>query len=161
MGWRRWQKPGDLHCGHHPQLLIRFPEPKLETGASAPGFSVETIFSGRCILKVVKADDGTVYDAANHFGMWGIRKFGPPEGLKNLLVSISEFLPNGGAELTSADKERIYYVIRGSITVTEENGTAHRVDAEDMIYIPAGEKRSMSVNGNIAARVVVIIGLGA
>jgi quercetin dioxygenase-like cupin family protein len=108
-------------------------------------------------LKVVKASEGSVYEAANHFGMWGIRKFGPPEGAKTI-VSISEFLPGGGAELTAAaDKERIYYALRGSVTISEENGTAHRLDPEDMIYIPAGEKRSMSVNGNVAARVLVIV----
>jgi quercetin dioxygenase-like cupin family protein len=109
-------------------------------------------------LKVIKASEGSVYEAAHHFGMWGIRKFGPPEGAKAVILSISEFLPDGGAELTAAaDKERIYYVLRGSVTVTEENGTAHRLDPEDMIYIPPGEKRSMSVNGNVAARVIVIV----
>jgi glyoxylate utilization-related uncharacterized protein len=108
-------------------------------------------------LKVVKTSEGVVYEAANHFGMWGIRKFGPSEGAKAINVSISEFLPDGGAKLTASDKERVYYVIRGSITVAEENGTAHRVDSEDMIYIPPGEKRSMSVNGNVAARVLVVV----
>jgi glyoxylate utilization-related uncharacterized protein len=109
-------------------------------------------------LKVVKANEGSVYEAANHFDMWGIRKFGPPEGAKAVIVSISEFLPSGGATLTAAaDKERIYYVIRGSITIAEENGTAHRLDADDLIYIPAGEKRSLIVNGNVAARVLVIV----
>jgi quercetin dioxygenase-like cupin family protein len=108
-------------------------------------------------VKVVKASEGSVYEAANHFDMWGIRKFGPPEGAKAVNVSISEFLPGGGAKLTASDKERIYYVLRGSVTVSEEDGTAHDLDAEDMIYIPAGEKRSMSVNGNVAARVFVIV----
>ena len=108
-------------------------------------------------MKVVKASEGSVYEAARHFGMWGIRKFGPPEGAKAVNVSISEFLPDGGAELSASDKERVYYVLRGSVTVSEENGTAHRVDAEDMIYIPPGEKRSMSVNGTLAARVLVVV----
>lgn len=108
-------------------------------------------------MEVVKASEGSVYEAANHFGMWGIRKFGPPEGAKAVNVSISEFLPGGGAKLTASDKERVYYVLRGSVTVTEENGTVHRVDSEDMIYILPGEKRSMSVNGNVAARVLVIV----
>jgi quercetin dioxygenase-like cupin family protein len=108
-------------------------------------------------VKVVKASEGNVYEAANHFGMWGIRKFGVPEGAKAVNVSISEFLPGGGAKLTASDKERIYYVLRGSVAVTEENGVVHELDAEDMIYIPAGEKRSMSVNGNVAARVFVIV----
>jgi quercetin dioxygenase-like cupin family protein len=89
--------------------------------------------------------------------MWGIRKFGPPEGAKAVNVSISEFLPSGGAKLSASDKERIYYVMRGAVTVSEENGTVHELDAEDMIYIPAGEKRSMGIRGGISARVLVIV----
>lgn len=108
-------------------------------------------------MKVIKANEGSVYDAPNHFNMWGIRKFGAPEGAKAFNLSISEFMPNGGATLTASDKERMYCVLRGSITVTEESGVDHRVDADDMIYIPAGERRSVSVNGIVAARVLVIV----
>lgn len=108
-------------------------------------------------MKVIKAGEGSVYDAPNHFNMWGIRKFGPPEGAKAVNVSISEFMPNGGATLTASDKERIYCVIRGSIAVAEENGVMHVLNADDMIYIPPGEKRAVSVNGNVAARVLVIV----
>lgn len=108
-------------------------------------------------MEVIKASDGTVYEAANHFNMWGIRKFGQLEGAKAVNISVSEFLPNGGALMTASDKERVYYVLRGSITVKNENGDVHMLDENDMIYIPAGEKRDMAVNGNCAARVLVIV----
>jgi len=106
---------------------------------------------------VVRANEGTVYEAANHFNMWGSRKFGPPEGAKNINLSISEFLPNGGALMTSSDKERIYYVLRGSITVGNEQGQENILGEGDMIYIPPGEKRNMAVNGLMAARVLVMV----
>lgn len=106
---------------------------------------------------VVKSDQGTVYEAQNHFNMWGVRKFGFPEGAKNVNLSISEFLPNGGALMSSSDKERIYYVLRGSLTVHDEQGKDHIVEENDMIYIPPGEKRDMAVNGLAAARVLVIV----
>lgn len=108
-------------------------------------------------MKVIKATEGTYYDAANHFNMWGVRKFGAPEGAKALNVSVSEFLPNGGAKLSASDKERIYCVLRGSITVRDEGGNAHVVDENDMIYIAPGEKREIAVNGLLAARMLVII----
>lgn len=108
-------------------------------------------------MKLIKAGDGLAYDAPNHFEMWGVRKFGPPEGARAVNVSISEFLPNGGATMSSSDKERIYFVLRGSITVTAQDGSEHRVDADDMIYIAPGEKRSVRTNGNVAARVLVIV----
>lgn len=109
------------------------------------------------ILRIIKANDGNVYEAPNHFNMWGIRKFGTPEGAKAVSVSVSEFLPNGGATLSASDKERIYVVLRGSITVKSERGEAFTLAEEDMIYIAPGEKREMSVNGIYAARVLVII----
>jgi glyoxylate utilization-related uncharacterized protein len=108
-------------------------------------------------LKRIKADEGVVYDAPNHFGMWGMRKCGSPEGAKAVNVSISEFLPNGGATMSSPDKERVYCVLRGSITVAQEDGAEHRVDADDMIYIAPGEKRSVRTSGSVAARVLVIV----
>ncbi|MBP2636299.1 MAG: hypothetical protein H6Q72_2206 [Firmicutes bacterium] len=108
-------------------------------------------------MKVIKANEGNVYEAQNHFNMWGIRKFGPSDGSKSVNVSISEFLPNGGASMTASNKERIYCVLRGSITVHDENGQAHVLDAGDMIYIAPGEKRDMAVNGLVAARVLVIV----
>jgi quercetin dioxygenase-like cupin family protein len=80
-----------------------------------------------------------------------------PEGAKNINLSISEFLPNGGAHMTSSDKERIYYVLRGSITVGNEQGQENILGEGDMIYIPPGEKRNMAVNGLMAARVLVMV----
>jgi len=106
---------------------------------------------------VVKEKEGTEYEALNHFNMWGIRKFGPPEGAKNVNLSISEFLPNGGAALSSSERERIYYVLRGSITVGDEQGREYLLNQHDMIYIPPDDKRDMKVNGLEAARVLVIV----
>jgi rhodanese-related sulfurtransferase len=113
-------------------------------------FAFEKCHKPGGILKVVKASDGSVYEAANHFDMWGIRKSGSPEGVKAVNISISEFLPSGRAKLTVSDKERIYYVICGSIMVAEEDGMANQINSEDMIYILPREKRSMSVNGDLA-----------
>ena len=108
-------------------------------------------------MRIIKANDGSVYEAPNHFNMWGIRKFGMPEGAKAVSVSVSEFLPNGGATMSASDKERVYVVLRGSITVKGEGNESFTLDEEDMIYIAPGEKREMSVNGVYAARVLVII----
>ena len=108
-------------------------------------------------MHLIKAGEGTVYQAPNHFNFWGIRKFGPPDGSAGLNVSISEFLPNGGGEMTASDKERIYCVMRGTMTVKSESGTAYDMVEGDMIYIPPGEKREMIVTGSVACRVLVIV----
>lgn len=108
-------------------------------------------------MKVIKSGEGEHYDAPNHFNMWGVRKIGPSIGAKALNVSVSEFLPNGGATLSPSDKERVYCVLRGSITVSDENGQPYVVDENDMIYIAPGEKRSIAVNGLVAVRLLVMM----
>ncbi len=108
-------------------------------------------------MEVIKANEGTVYEAPNHFNVWGIRKFGVSEGAKAVNVSISEFLPNGGASMSASDKERVYYVLRGSITVKSDQGNAYTLDENDMIHIAPGEKRDLVVNGTCAARILVVV----
>jgi quercetin dioxygenase-like cupin family protein len=107
-------------------------------------------------MKTIKAEEGTPYEAKKHFNIWGVRKIGVEEGTKRLNVSQSHFLPNGGAEMSSSDKERVYYVLSGSITVKGKAET-HVLEPGDMIYIAPGEEREIKVNGNECASTLVII----
>lgn len=109
-------------------------------------------------MKVIKASEGTIYEAANHFGFWGIKKITNPELSQNLSVSISEFLPGGGASLTSSTKERVYVALRGNMIIRDENDHQFELHEGDMIYIPPHEKRAMEITGTEACRVLVIIG---
>ncbi|MEX1378084.1 MAG: cupin domain-containing protein [Eubacteriales bacterium] len=108
-------------------------------------------------MQLVKSNEGNVYEAAKHFGCWGIKKVTSEQGASNVIVSISEFLPSGGAELTSSEKERVYCVLRGSITLTDGSNEEYVLEENDMIYIAPGEKRAIKVNGTVAARLLVII----
>ena len=107
-------------------------------------------------MKTIRASEGTPYEAKRHFHMWGARKIGVEEGTKRLNVSQSHFLPNGGAEMSSSDKERVYYVLSGSITVRGKAET-HLLQTGDIIYIAPGEEREIKVNGNECASTLVII----
>jgi mannose-6-phosphate isomerase-like protein (cupin superfamily) len=106
-------------------------------------------------MKTIKATEGTPYDAAKHFNMWGVKKI-TEEQTGRTTVSLSHFLPNGGAEMSSSDKERVYYMISGSIIVSGKN-EKHVLNRGDLIYIAPGEERDMSVNGSEPAAVLVII----
>jgi quercetin dioxygenase-like cupin family protein len=60
--------------------------------------------------------------------------------------------------MDSADPlERIYCVIKGSITIKGPKGEEFVMKAEDMIYIGPGEKREMTVNDNESAEVLVVV----
>lgn len=107
-------------------------------------------------MKTVKASAGTSYDAKKHFNMWGMKKICPQDGTARLTVSMSHFLPNGGGEMSSSDKERVYYVLSGSITVRGKN-EEHFLEAGDMIYIAPGEERSIETNGVQPATTLVIV----
>ncbi len=108
-------------------------------------------------IKLIKKDEGTVYQAPNHFGFWGIKKVTEAEGSKNLVVSISEFHPNGGATMSSSPKDRVYICMRGAFNVHDEAGTTFALTPGDMVYIPANEKRDMEVVGTEACRVMVLM----
>ena len=108
-------------------------------------------------MRLVKATEGEYYDAKNHYGIWGVKKVYDTEGAGNLSISISEFLPNGGALLTASVKDRVYMVLRGTMDVLGENGERFSMEENDMIFIPAGEKREIKVTGSVACRILVII----
>ena len=107
-------------------------------------------------MKLIKKTEGVEYQAVDHFNMWGALKI--KEGIsKRTVVSLSHFLPDGGAKMKPSARERLYFVITGSITVTGETGEEFKCDEGDAIYIPPNEARSMSVNNNLPATILVVV----
>jgi len=104
----------------------------------------------------VKDAKGKTYDAAKHFGVYGLQKL-TEESSKRITVCYSYFQPDGGAEMSASPKERVYYVTSGSITVNGKDGTSHLLEKGDMIYIAPGEERDMTINNGKPAEVLVFI----
>ncbi len=104
----------------------------------------------------VKDTKGTVYDAARHSGVFGLQKITEAQS-KRTTVCYSYFQPNGGAEMSSSPKERVYYVVKGSITVRGKGEESHVLNAGDLIYIAPGEERDMVINDGKPAEVLVFI----
>jgi len=103
----------------------------------------------------VKDAQGTPYDAAKHWQVYGLQKITEAQS-KRTTVCYSYFQPNGGAEMSSSPKERVYYVVKGSITVSGPN-EKHVLGQGDLIYIAAGEERDMTINDGKPAEVLVFI----
>lgn len=108
-------------------------------------------------MNLIKVNEGTFYEAKDHYQNYALRKFGQPEGAKVLNVTVSEFLPGGIAMMSASDKERIYYVLRGTLTVHDEQGNTYNMEEGDTIYIPAGEKRDMLSTGETSSRILVVV----
>ena len=58
--------------------------------------------------------------------------------------------------MSSSPKERVYYVVSGSITVNGP-GETHVLKQGDCNYIAPGEERDMVINGGKPAEVLVFI----
>jgi quercetin dioxygenase-like cupin family protein len=99
---------------------------------------------------------GTVYEAAKHFGVYGLQKITESQS-KRITVCYSYFQPDGGAEMSSSPKERVYYVVKGSITINGKDGESHLLNPGDLIYIAPGEERDMVINDGKPAEVLVFI----
>ena len=103
----------------------------------------------------VKEAKGEQYDAVKHHEVYGLQKITEAQS-KRTTVCYSYFNPNGGAELSSSPKERIYYVVKGSITVSGKS-EKHVLVAGDLIFIAAGEEREVQINDGKPAEVLVVI----
>ncbi len=105
-------------------------------------------------MKICKAGEGNPYQAPAHYGQWGSQYF-KADGTSKLTVSVSHFLPNGGAEM-KAVPELIYYVLSGSIVVQGKAGE-QMLNVGDLVHFDAGEERAFKVNGQAPASLLVVI----
>lgn len=103
----------------------------------------------------VKSNEGQIYEAARHSGVFGLQKLTESDTLRTS-VNYSVFLPDGGAELCSSQKERVYYIVSGSMKLTGD-GKEHILEAGDMIYIAPGEEREITILGSKPVESLVVI----
>lgn len=104
----------------------------------------------------VKDAEGISYEGSGHFNVYGIKKITPDQA-KHFMVNYSFFQPNGGSIMEPGARERVYYMIKGNMTVNGKNGEKHELGPGDLLYIGAGEEREMVITGGKPAEVFVII----
>jgi len=107
-------------------------------------------------MKMIKKEGGSPYEAKGHSGCWAVRKMDAAKDSRRLSISLSHFLPQGGAEMSSSPKERAYFILSGLMLVkgkTEE----YRLSQGDLIYIAPGEEREVQVIGTEPVTSLVII----
>ncbi|QAT43651.1 cupin domain-containing protein [Aminipila luticellarii] len=100
------------------------------------------------------------YEAPGHFGCTAMRYHGKEEtGAEKFWIGKSIFLPGGGAEWAYEDNplEKVYYVLRGEMTVTDKDGKVYTVKAGESISFPPNEGRELKNETNKAAEMLVII----
>lgn len=108
-------------------------------------------------MKKVELKDVKPYDAAKHFNMTALRLHGKEEsGAQRFWMGLSHFLPQGGAEYDESPTEKIYFVLKGEVTVKTKTEEIV-LKRWDSIYIGANEGRSIINNTNKPASMLVVI----
>jgi quercetin dioxygenase-like cupin family protein len=108
-------------------------------------------------MKLVKHGEGVEYDAKGHTLCYVMNKLIIGKDTQKMNVGISHFLPNGGAEMSSAPVERAYYVMSGSIKVTGKKSEDYTMCPGDVVYIGHGEEREFKVLGTEPSTILVMV----
>jgi mannose-6-phosphate isomerase-like protein (cupin superfamily) len=95
-------------------------------------------------------------DAPGHLNVYGFQKI-TEEQSKRTIINNSYFQPNGDCDMGASLKERVYYAVRGSLTVNGKDGEKHDLRPGDRIYIGPGEERDMVINCGKPCEVLAIM----
>ena len=108
-------------------------------------------------MQITRFSDTRQYDAKGHFAMAGLQlQGGAASKTSGVVVSLSYFLPGGGAEHSASPTEKFYIVLEGSVTVTTDDGE-HILGPLDSCHLVPGEARSIVNQGNTVAQMLVVV----
>ena len=108
-------------------------------------------------MKKVDLKDVQPYEAPKHFKMTALKLHGKEEtGAEKFWMGLSHFLPGGGAEYDASPVEKIYFVLKGEVTIeTDEEKIV--LKAWDSIHIGPNEGRKIINETNNPASMLVVI----
>ena len=108
---------------------------------------------------VRKLSEAKRYEAPNHRDYESLRIFGAETGGSQALVfGISHFQPGGGAGPDASPPEKVYFVLRGELTVIV-NGKETVLKANDSCVIEPNETREIINRGNEVCTIVVAVAM--
>ncbi len=106
---------------------------------------------------VRKFSEAKPYEAANHRAYKSFRVFGAEMGGSQALVfGISHFLPGGGAGPDASPPEKIYYVLKGELTVIV-GGKETVMREGDSCFIGPNESRGIINRSNEVCTIAVAV----
>ncbi len=110
-------------------------------------------------MLVKRFADAKSYEAANHRACTPLRLFGAEAGgTKGLIVGLSHFLPGGGAGPDASPPEKVYFVLRGELTVIVD-GKETVLKPYDSCMIGPNESREIINRGNEVCSIVVAVAM--
>ena len=113
----------------------------------------------KILMHVKRFADAKPYEAPNHRNYSSLRLFGAEAGgTKGLVFGYSHFLPGGGAGPDASPPEKVYFVLRGELTVIV-NGKETVLKANDSCVIEPNETREIINRGNEVCSIVVAVAM--
>ena len=112
--------------------------------------------------KITRKNEAYKYEAPGHFDVLTTRLHNPQDVNSGLVtMGLSHFLPGGGCEYGSNNKETIYYIVEGQMYLECEVGTPNEVKttlyAGDSFHCGPGTKKSIVNNGTDSCKMLVVL----
>jgi quercetin dioxygenase-like cupin family protein len=108
-------------------------------------------------MQVTRFSDARKYETTGHFDMVGLRlQGGAVSQTDGVTISLSYFLPGGGAGRSASPTEKYYIVLDGEVTVSTDEGE-QTLGPLDSCHLAGGEARAILNRGNTVARMLVVI----
>lgn len=108
--------------------------------------------------KVVRKNEAYAYEAKGHYDVRATRLHNP-EDVNNgqMVFGLSHFLPGGGCEFGSNDKESIYYILSGQMDLECEDGYKTTLFAGDTFHCGPHTKKAVKNSGSESTQMLVCI----
>lgn len=108
-------------------------------------------------MQITRFVDARRYDTKGHYEMAGLMlQGGQASRTSGMLVSLSYFLPGGGAQRSASATEKVYVVLDGTVTLITDDGEI-TLGAMDSCHLGPGEARAIENRGNTVARMMVVV----
>lgn len=109
-------------------------------------------------MEITRFENARCYEPPGHFDMRGLRLQGFDASSSSFAwIGLSYFLPGGGAEMDASSLEKVYMVLEGEVSIELGDGVKQILKRLDSCFIPGGEARSISNEGNCVASMLVIM----
>jgi quercetin dioxygenase-like cupin family protein len=106
--------------------------------------------------KITRANEAARYEAPGHFDVCTTRLHNPVDvNDGRIAMGLSHFLPGGGASKSSSPSEIIYYIIKGEMSVTLEDGI-FVFKAGDSIHLGPMTTKEIKNTGIVTAEMLVM-----
>ena len=108
-------------------------------------------------MNITRLDDAKPYEPELHHKVECLRLQGlEVSDIENYSVSLSYFLPGGGAEMSASPNEKVYVVLEGEITVrTEEQ--EYQLGHMDSCAIGSNTPRAIENRSNQVVTMLVVV----